>query len=377
MLAKKEGLSTGILLIIICLMATVDDIKNQFEKDLKNVTDIELLEIKYLGRNGEINKLLSEIKNIPDLEKKIYGQKVNALKVSINQLIDTKKKELQNKKPEVFFDKTLPGKVYPKGSLHVVSLAVEEITKIFEKIGFIRVSYPEVDWEYYAFEALNMPASHPARDDVETSFIDAPAHPKLGKMVLTPHTSNGQNREMKRVGKPPIRMINISKCYRPNWDATHTPMFHQFEGLCVDKAINITNLKGTLDYFAEKYFGKGTKTRLRPHHFQFTEPSFEVDISCNVCGGPSARSLDASSLRMTPTDVGVSTKKCKVCKSGWLELGGTGMVHPNVLKEGGIDPEKYSGWAFGFGIERVIMMKYGLDDIRNYYSGDIRFLEQF
>ena len=206
-----------------------------------------------------------------------------------------------------------------------------------------------------------MPANHPARDDVETSFIDVLAHSTLGKMVLTPHTSNGQNREMKRVGKPPIRMINISKCYRPNWDTTHTPMFHQFEGLCVDKEISIVNLKGTLDYFAEKYFGAGTKTRLRPHHFQFTEPSFEVDISCNNCQGTAK----------------INGVKCKVCKSGWLELGGTGMVHPNVLKEGGIDPSTSSGWAFGFGIERVIMMKYGLDDIRNYYSGDIRFLEQF
>jgi len=343
----------------------------------KNLVELSKLEIKYLGRNGLINELLSKIKDIPNEEKREYGQKVNELKTEIKKYIEIRKLVVGKEKSDVFFDKTMPGKAYPKGSLHIVSLAIEEITKIFEKIGFIRVSYPEVDWEYGAFESLNMPANHPARDDVETSFIDAPAHQKLGKMVLTPHTSNGQNREMKRVGKPPIRMINISKCYRPNWDATHTPMFHQFEGLCVDKDITIANLKGTLDYFAEKYFGQGTKTRLRPHHFQFTEPSFEVDISCNVCGGPSARSLDASSLRMTPTDVGVSTKKCKVCKSGWLELGGTGMVHPNVLKEGGIDSEKYSGWAFGFGIERVIMMKYRLDDIRNYYGGDIRFLEQF
>lgn len=326
---------------------------------------LDEIEIKYLGRNGEINKLLSEIKNIPNEEKKEYGQKVNKLKQSIELLISEKKKELKSKKSDVFFDKTLPGTAYPKGSLHIVSLAIEEITKIFEKISFIRVSYPEVDWEYGAFESLNMPANHPARDDVETSFIDAPAHSKLGKMVLTPHTSNGQNREMKRVGNPPIRMINISKCYRPNWDATHTPMFFQFEGLCVDKGINITNLKGTLDYFAKKYFGEGTKTRLRPHHFQFTEPSFEVDITCTVCKGVG-----------TIHELSVQ-RKCKVCKSGWLELGGTGMVHPNVLKEGGIDPEKFSGWAFGFGIERVIMMKYGLDDIRNYYSGDIRFLEQF
>ena len=323
----------------------------------KNLPELSAIEIKLLGRNGEINKLLSEIKNVPNEQKRTYGQKINQLKTSMYRYIETKKKELQNKKSDVFFDQTLPGKAYPKGSLHIISYAIEEITKIYEKIGFIRVSYPEVDWEYGAFESLNMPSGHPARDDVETSFIDVPAHPKFGKMVLTPHTSNGQNREMRRVKTPPIRMINISKCYRPNWDATHTPMFHQFEGLCVDRGITIANLKGTLDYFAEKYFGKGTKTRLRPHHFQFTEPSFEVDISCNVCGGKGLG--------------------CKVCKSGWLELGGTGMVHPNVLKEGGINPEKYTGWAFGFGIERVIMMKYGLDDIRNYYSGDIRFLEQF
>ncbi|TSC95687.1 MAG: phenylalanyl-tRNA synthetase alpha chain [Parcubacteria group bacterium Athens1014_26] len=348
-------------------MVNFEEIKNQFNKDSKDITNVEALEIKYLGRNGEINKLLSEIKNIPNEEKRKYGQKVNKLKEEIKRLIEIKKLKFSKQKLEIFFDKTLPGKVYPKGSLHIVSYAIEEITKIFEKIGFIRVSYPEVDWEYGAFESLNMPANHPARDDVETSFIDVPAHPKFGQVVLTPHTSNSQNREMKRVGKPPIRMINISKCYRPNWDATHTPMFHQFEGLCVDKDITIANLKGTLDYFAEKYFGAGTKTRLRPHHFQFTEPSFEVDISCNVCGGTGS----VGTLRA------MSVQRCKVCKSGWLELGGTGMVHPNVLKEGGIDPEKFTGWAFGFGIERVIMMKYGLDDIRNYYSGDIRFLEQF
>lgn len=350
----------------------MDEIIDNLHKELfktKNEQDLNVIEIKYLGRNGKINKLLSEIKNIPLQEKKAYGQKVNKLKTSIDRYIEVKRKEVSSKKETgIFFDKTLPGKTYPKGSLHIISYAIEEITKIFEKIGFIRVSYPEVDWEYSAFEALNMPANHPARDDMETSFIDTPAHSRFGKMVLTPHTSNGQNREMKRVGKPPIRMINISKCYRPNWDATHTPMFFQFEGLCVDNNINISNLKGTLDYFAEKYFGEGTKTRLRPHHFQFTEPSFEVDITCNFCGG--------TGIVGTIHELSVQ-HKCRVCKSGWLELGGCGMVHPNVLKEGGINPSTSSGWAFGFGIERVIMMKYGLDDIRNYYSGDIRFLEQF
>src|SRR3989339_1577381 len=340
----------------------------------KNLVELSKLEIKYLGRNGLINELLSKIKDIPNEEKREYGQKVNELKTEIKKYIEIRKLVVGKEKSEVFFDKTMPGKAYPKGSLHIVSLAIEEITKIFEKIGFIRVSYPEVDWEYGAFESLNMPSGHPARDDVETSFIDVPAHSTLGKMVLTPHTSNGQNREMKRVKVPPIRMINISKCYRPNWDATHTPMFYQFEGLCVDKNITIANLKGTLDYFAEKYFGIGTKTRLRPHHFQFTEPSFEVDISCNNCQGTGIIGHRQGGQNQKGHPKGV---RCKVCKSGWLELGGTGMVHPNVLKDGGIDPKKYSGWAFGFGIERVIMMKYGLDDIRNYYSGDIRFLEQF
>lgn len=345
-------------------MVDVEEIKKEFQKDIKHITSIDAsasLHIKYLGRNGLINKLLSEIKNKPDSEKKTYGVRINLIKKIIEEKINTKTNELSTKKSDIFFDKTLPGKTYPKGSLHIVSYAIEEITRIFEKIGFIRVSYPEVDWEYGAFESLNMPSNHPARDDVETSFIDVPAHSTLGKMVLTPHTSNGQNREMRRVKKLPIRMINISKCYRPNWDATHTPMFFQFEGLCVDKNITIANLKGTLDHFAEKYFGFGTKTRLRPHHFQFTEPSFEVDISCHVCGGTGL----------------MKNNKCRVCKSGWLELGGCGMVHPNVLIEGGICADDFSGWAFGFGIERVIMMKYGLDDIRNYYSGDIRFLEQF
>ena len=211
-------------------------------------------------------------------------------------------------------------------------------------------------------EALNMPKGHPARDDFETFYIDVPEHAKLAKMVLTPHTSSGQVREMLRLGgKPPIRMINIAKCYRRNWDATHAPMFYQFEGMVVDRGINITHLKGTIDYFAKNFFGPDREIRLRPHHFQFTEPSFETDISCNVCGGAGT----------------VNGKKCRVCKSGWLELGGSGMVHPNVLRAGGIDPEVYTGWAFGFGPERCLMMKLGLSEIRDLYSGDIRFLKQF
>jgi phenylalanyl-tRNA synthetase alpha chain len=224
-----------------------------------------------------------------------------------------------------------------------------------------------VDWDWYPFESLNMPPHHPARDEWETFFIEYPGKPSRDphkqKMVLTPHTSNGQVREMEK-GKLPIRMINIAKCYRRQIDVSHTPMFHQFEGLYVDTNVSIAHLKGVLDYFAQHFFGPARKTRLRPFHFQFTEPSFEVDISCGICNG-TGKLKDGS--------------PCKLCKSGWLELGGAGMVHPVVLKNGGVDPDIYSGFAFGWGVERTFMMKSGtqLDDIRLLYSNDVRFLEQF
>ncbi|MFH0773004.1 MAG: phenylalanine--tRNA ligase subunit alpha [bacterium] len=327
------------------------------------VQSVSNLELSYLGRNGKINELLKGIKSLSVEEKRTAGKDINSFKTFVVDEIQKKKKALYLKEEQkISVDVTLPPKLDESGNLHPITIAVNEITNIFNKIGFIRMSYPEVDWEYYAFEALNMPITHAARDDFETTFLSGQPDTKKGKMVLTPHTSNGQVREMERLkSTPPIRMINIGKCYRPNWDATHTPMFHQFEGLCVDKGITISNLKGTLDFFVKSYFGETIAVRLRPHHFQFTEPSFEVDVTCTVCKGTSI--LDG--------------KKCNICKSGWLELGGTGMVHPNVLKAGGIDPSVYSGWAFGFGIERVNMMKYGIDDIRNYYSGDIRFLKLF
>jgi len=335
--------------------------KEEIEKATSEVI-LENLRIKYLGRKGIINKLFEEIKTLPKEKRREKGQKINEIKKEIETLIDRKKNELKKTQKEEFFDSTLPGKPYPKGSLHPLTYVIEEVVNIFQKIGFIRVSYPEVEWEYFSFEALNMPKGHPARDDFETFFIEAKEHQKFGKMILSPHTSSGQNREMQRV-KPPIRMINIAKTYRPNWDATHTPMFHQFEGLCIDKDINITHLKGTIDYFVKEFFGKERTIRLRPAHFQFTEPSFEIDVSCGICLGKGE----------------VGGKKCRVCKSGWLELAGAGMVHPNVLKMGGIDPKVYTGWAFGFGPERCMMMReeMKIDDIRILYSGDIRFLEQF
>jgi len=348
-------------------MQEIEQLLDKLKNDLtnaKSLFDVEQIKIKYLGRNGLVNGLFQKIGRLSDKERKEYGQKANLAKKEISFLIRKREEEIiKNKEKQTFIDITLPGKKYSRGSLHIVSYAVEEISRIFEKLGFIRLTYPEVEWEYFAFESLNMPKGHPARDDFETFFIDAPDSPRYGRMMLSPHTSSGQVREMLRVGQPPIRMISIGKCYRPNWDTTHTPMFHQFEALCVDKNINIVNLKATIDFFAKEFFGKDRQIRLRPHHFQFTEPSFEVDISCGVCGGKGE----------------INGNKCRICKSGWLELAGAGMVHPNVLKEGKIDPEKYTGWAFAFGLERIMMMKEGLslDDIRVMYSGDIRFLEQF
>ena len=369
------------------------DFKTQLGK-IENTEALENLRIKYLGRKGLINSFIKELKKVEVQKRKILGPKINYLKKYVEDEIALKSKYIVDKEEkEESIDITLPGKKYPKGTLHPTTIAIEEITNIFKKIGFIPVSYPEVEWEYFAFESLNMPKTHPARDDFETFFLDAPEDEKLGKLILTPHTSSGQNREMKRLKNPPIRMINIGKCYRPNWDSVHNPMFYQFEGLCVDKNINIINLKGTIDYFVSQFFLEDRKTRLRPFHFQFTEPSFEVDISCGICkglgyltGGETGRAPD-SAQRSEHWREGKSRQdplndkriSCKVCKSGWLELGGAGMVHPNVLKEGGIDPEQYSGWAFGFGVERVYMMKEGLmlDDIRVLYSGQIEFLNQF
>jgi len=324
------------------------------------------LRIKYLGKKGLFNQVSQVLKVLDPRERKEAGQKLNEFKTYLEQEILNKEQSTNAK--STWIDLTAPG-IEPKvGHIHPVSQAMEEITHIFEQIGFTRVRYPEVDWDHYVFEALNMPPDHPARDEWETFFMDAPIDQKMGKIVLTTHTSNGQVREMERLNsQPPIRMINMGRCYRRQQDATHTQMFHQFEGLVVDKGINIQHLKGTLDYFAEQFYGPGTKSRIRPFHFQFTEPSFEVDFSCHLCDGTGQVKVDAE------------VTKCKFCKSGWHEVGGAGMVHPNVLKAGGIDPNIYTGFAFGWGVERTYTLKKGLniDDIRLLYSGDMRFLEQF
>jgi phenylalanyl-tRNA synthetase alpha chain len=343
------------------LKQSINKLKEKFESDQSSN---EEKKITYLGKKGLFNELSKEIRNIEPSLRKDAGQLLNQLKKNLENNLENKKQTKQE-----WADLTIPAIKPETGHIHPISQAIEKISHIFQKIGFTRVRYPEADWDHYAFEALNMPKDHPARDEWETFFVKAPQNKKMGKMVLTPHTSNGQVREMERLkSKPPIRMINIARCYRRQQDVTHTQMFHQFEGLVVDKGITIQHLKGTLDYFAQEFYGPGTKSRIRPFHFQFTEPSFEVDFSCHICKGTGLIE-----------DEHGDKQKCGLCKSGWHEVGGAGMVHPNVLKAGGIDPQEYTGFAFGWGVERTYTLQKGLniDDIRYFYSGETRFLKQF
>ncbi len=325
-------------------------------EDLKTLEEVKL---QFLGRSGKLTQTIKDITKISVEKRKEVGMLANEVKNTIEDAIKQREINLKHKTEKILrqkIDVSNPGIKPPLGHLHLVTQAIEEISEIFEKIGYSRVRYPEVEWDWYAFTALNFPENHPARDDWETFFIKEKANPEKGQMLLTPHTSSGQIREMQEK-KPPIRMLNIAKCYRRQSDVSHTPMFHQFEGLVISENISIVNLKGTLDYFVKSYFGEKRTSRIRPYHFQFTEPSFEVDVTCGVCLG----------------------RGCKLCKAGWLELGGAGIVHPNVLKATGIDPKKYSGFAFGWGVERVLMMKDGIeiDDLRLLYSNKLEFLEQF
>ncbi len=325
----------------------------------EDTEELNRIKMDYLGRNGRLTKSLKGLPNVPVDQRPMIGRLANEVKTAIEDLIEDKFNSLKNsskKQSAIKLDVTLPSVKPPLGHLHLVTQAIDEITSIFEKVGFTRVRYPEVEWDWYAFEALNFPDFHPARDEWETFLIDVPKDPKKGPMVLTPHTSSGQIRELEK-GKLPIKMLNIAKTYRRQSDVSHTQMFHQFEGLVVDKNTSIIHLKGVLDYFVKSYFGEKRSFRIRPYQFQFTEPSFEVDVSCGICDG----------------------KGCRLCKEGWLELGGAGMVHPNVLKNSGVDPASYKGFAFGWGVERVLMMKEGLeiDDLRLLYSNNLEFLEQF
>ncbi len=323
----------------------------------KTSAELDQLRIKYLGRKGgSLTKIISELPAMSVAERKTVGPLVNQVKTSIESALnDALGSTNTSAEPQLPFDPTAPGQKFPLGKLHPVSQAYYEIIEIFKELGFSYAQGPEVEWFWYAFGALNMPENHPAADDIETFFIEARANPKYGRMLLRPHTSSVQIRTME-TSQPPIRIVAPGRCFRPNYDASHIPSFFQFEGLMVDKNLSIGNLKAVLEHFVKRFFGPEIKIRLRPHHFNFTEPSFEVDITCTVCAGAG----------------------CALCsKSGWLELGGSGMVHPKVLKNAGLDPDTWSGFAWGWGIERCVAIKYQIPDVRVLYENDLRVLEQF
>lgn len=320
----------------------------------KSTAKIDEVRVKYLGKKGELTTILKSMANLSKEEKPVVGKLVNDAKNAIEQkleevLSEIKEKEKNEKLKNEVIDVTLPGKKNIIGNRHPLELTIERIKDIFISMGFSVEDGPEVELDYYNFEALNIPKNHPARSEQDTFYIN-------DNLVLRTQTSGVQIRTMEKQ-EPPIKMISPGKVYRADSvDATHSPIFYQMEGLVVAKGVTFADLKGTLELFVKKMFGDNVKTKFRPHHFPFTEPSAEMDATCFVCGG----------------------KGCNVCKgSGWIEMLGCGMVHPNVLRNCNIDPEVYSGFAFGFGIDRMVMLSYGLDDIRLLYESDMRFLNQF
>jgi len=322
-------------------------------KSVKNLADLANIKVKYLGKKGIITFELKSLSKIPLQERPAHGKKINEIKQFIENELDLKEsglkqEELQRQLLSESLDITLSSKFVPFGREHPINKTLAEITDIFIKMGFSVEEGPEVETDYYNFEALNIPKEHPARDMQDTFYISE-------DIVLRTHTSPVQVRIMEKI-KPPVRFIAPGKVYRCDADITHTPMFHQVEGLMVDKGITFSNLKGALVTFLHQMFGADTPVRFRPSFFPFTEPSAEVDIGCILCNS-----------------VG-----CRVCKgSGWLEIIGAGMVNPAVFENVGYDPEEYLGFAFGMGIERIAMLKYSIDDIRLFFENDIRFLRQF
>lgn len=333
-----------------------ENLLSLFEKDASGISDVDQLEklrIKYLGRKGLISGCFNEMSRIPPEERREYGKTLNEAKAGITVRIDELTEELASKqevKPEV--DLTLPGSRQFVGGLHPLTRVLNEIIDVFRGMGFTVETGPEAETVFYNFDALNTPHWHPVRDLTDTFYLDV----KNGGWLLRTETSPVQIRVMERQ-RPPIRIIAPGRVYRKDKpDATHSPVFMQVEGLYVDKGVSMADLKGTVVAFYQAIFGPDTSVRFRPHFFPFTEPSAEVDVTCVFCKGSG----------------------CRVCKqTGWLEMGGSGMVDPNVLEGVDIDPEIYTGWAFGLGIERIAMIKYGIDDIRLFYDNDLRFLEQF
>ncbi len=335
----------------------LQSIRLEIEKELNTVDDIAALDgirVKYLGKKGELTAVLKGMGALSPEERPIIGQVANEVRQFAENALAEKKAELQEKeqakrlKSEVI-DVTMPGKKSSVGKAHPLSKVLSEITDIFIGMGFQVVDGPDIETDYYNFEALNIEEDHPARDTQDTFYINE-------NILLRTQTSPVQVRVMEQQ-KPPIRVIAPGRVFRSDAvDATHSPVFHQIEGLVVDKGITFADLKGTLEAFVKALYGNDCKVRFRPHHFPFTEPSAEVDVSCFVCGG----------------------KGCSVCKGeGWIEILGAAMVHPNVLKNCGIDPEEYSGFALGMGLERVVMRRYNIDDLRLFFENDVRFLKQF
>ena len=321
---------------------------------VSNLKDIEKIKVEYLGRKGLVTLLLRRLGELSTQERPKIGQLLNQTKREIEELLKIKTIEIEklekNKKlKEKNIDVTLPGKKSDRGTIHPINLVLKKTEEIFLSIGFKIEEGPEVELDYYNFEALNIPKDHPARDDQDSFYLNR-------EILLRTHTSPVEIRVMEKQ-QPPVRIIATGKCYRRDAaDSTHSPMFHQIEGLAVDKDITFGDLKGVLTVFVHRMFGEDRKVRFRPGYFPFTEPSAEVDVSCLLCHG----------------------KGCRSCGySGWLEIMGAGMTDPAVFNMVGYDPEKYSGFAFGMGVERIAMLKYGINDIRLFFENDLRFLKQF
>ena len=320
----------------------------------QSLQEIEALRVKFLGKKGELTAVLKMMGSLSAEERPIMGQLANAVRAELEEKIESRKKELkeaeiEKKLVEESIDITMPGNRRRIGHKHPLSIVLDEVKDIFLGMGFKIATGPEIEWDEYNFEALNIPQDHPARDTQDTFYLSE-------NKLLRSQTSPVHIRVMEQQ-KPPIRVIAPGRVYRSDSvDATHSPLFHQIEGLVVDKGITMATLKGNLADFAKRLYGEDTKIRIRPHHFQFTEPSCEVDVTCFRCHG----------------------EGCPMCKGeGFIEILGAGMVHPNVLRRGGIDPEEYSGYAFGMGLERLVMFRFNIDDIRLFYENDLRFLKQF
>ena len=320
----------------------------------QELSQLEELRVAFLGKKGELTGVLRGMGQLSAEERPVVGQMANEVRAFMEEKLAARKEELSakaldEKLAKEALDVTMPGKNRAKGSLHPINQISDEMKDLFIGMGYEIADGPEIEYDYYNFEALNLPKNHPARDTQDTFYI-------TDNILLRSQTSPVQVRVMENK-KPPIRIISPGRVYRADpADATHSPIFHQVEGLVVDKGITMGDLKGILELFAKQMFGPETKIRFRPHHFPFTEPSAEVDVSCFVCGG----------------------KGCRLCKGeGWMEILGAGMVHPFVLSNCGIDPEVYSGFAFGMGVERITMARLGIDDLRLMYENDVRFLHQF